>query len=65
MAAAAPGDLNIFSWLFDSAEGLLNNYVTQASGRVIDTIGPVAVVLFGIFVLLWGLAHLRSWSPRC
>lgn len=57
---AGPDDLSIFSWLFKSADGLLNNYATEASQRVIATIAPVAVTLFGIFVLLWGFAHLRN-----
>lgn len=58
--APATDNMNIFGWLFDSTDGLLTNYATDTSTRIIHTIAPVAVILFGIFVLLWAFAHFRN-----
>lgn len=49
-----------YQWIFQSVDNVIHAYVTGTAARVIEAIGPVAVTLFGIFVLLWGFAHLSN-----
>lgn len=61
MAAPAPSpNLMVFRWLFQNVESVVNHYVAMSVSNVIAAITPVAITLFGIYVLMWGFAHLRN-----
>jgi type IV secretion system protein VirB6 len=49
-----------YQWIFQSADNVITAYVTATAARVIHAIGPLAVTLFGIYVVLWGLSHLQN-----
>lgn len=52
MAAEQP----VFKYLFETVLELLRNYATDTAANMAMTIGPLALVLFGIYVMLWGAA---------
>lgn len=46
----------IFKFLFGDILGLLRAYATDTSANMASVIGPVALIMFGIYIMLWGAA---------
>lgn len=49
-----------YQWIFQRTTAVLDHYVAGGADKIAATLGPVAVSLFGIYVLLWAWAHLTN-----
>lgn len=51
---------DIFSYTYAGFDQLLNEHVLATSAKVAEVIGPTSWKLVGIYIVLWGFAHVRG-----
>lgn len=51
---------DIFQYVYDGFDTLLNDYVLATAQTIITTITPVAYIMLGIYFVLWGFAMVRG-----
>lgn len=52
--------MNVYNELMSFVDSTCNNYIGSSVASVADAIEPAAVALLGVYVILWGFAHLRG-----
>lgn len=55
----------VFKFLLEDILGILRDYAGTTAANMAEVIGPVALILFGIYIMLWGaaLAQGKIQSP--
>lgn len=49
-----------YQWIFQQVDSTIHTYIVDGANNVAAAIGPVAATLFGIYIVLWGMAHLSN-----
>jgi type IV secretion system protein VirB6 len=52
--------LDIFSWLFSEFDTVLDSYISSTASEIAAAITPVAWIMFGIYVVAWGISMIRG-----
>ncbi|EJE6498572.1 type IV secretion system protein [Salmonella enterica] len=53
-------NLQLYSWLYAQFDSVLTGYIAQTSGQIVGAITPVAYIMFGIYIVLWGFSMVRG-----
>jgi type IV secretion system protein VirB6 len=56
----ATSNLQLYSWLYAQFDSVLTGYIAQTSGQIVGAITPVAYIMFGIYIVLWGFSMVRG-----
>lgn len=49
-----------YQWIFQQVDSTIHTYIVDGANNMAAAIGPVAATLFGIYIMLWGMAHLSN-----
>lgn len=57
---STPQEFTLFSYVYDQFDQILMDYVADTATNLAGTLSGFAYTLFGLFVLLWGIAMVRN-----
>ena len=50
----------LFQWIFGKVDTVLNDYILSSVDSVVTNVSPVAITLFTIYVVMWGISHISN-----